>query len=77
MRDSLRDHIEKREADGYSFYIIDIEGLMRTKQSVRPKDQLDFAALHRMKKLRDQETGLEKSGNGAKDPKKKAGPEIE
>lgn len=74
--DSLRDHIEKREAEGYSFYLLDIEGLMRTKQSVRPKDKLDLDILRRMKLQRSQGKALEKSGNQGKATKKKKGPEI-
>lgn len=74
--DSLRDHIEKREAEGYSFYLLDIEGLMRTKQSVRPKDKLDLDILRRMKLQRSQGKALEKSGNQGKATKKKKGPEL-
>lgn len=47
--ESLRGHIEKREADGYSYYLLDIEGLMRTKRSVREKDQMDLRVLQKMK----------------------------
>ena len=73
--DSLRDHIEKRDADGYSFYILDIDGLMRTKQSVRPKDKMDMEVLRRMKVLRNQEKSLENSRTESPRAGKKKGPE--
>lgn len=73
--DSLRDHIEKREAEGYSFYLLDIEGLIRTKQSVRTKDKLDLDILHRMKLQRSQEQALKEPGSLDK-TERKTGPEI-
>lgn len=73
--DSLRDHIEKREAEGYSFYLLDIEGLIRTKQSVRTKDKLDLDILHRMKLQRSQEQAL-KEPESLGNPAREKGPEI-
>lgn len=64
-----------RVADGYSYYILDIDGLMRTKQSVRPKDKMDMEVLRRMKLLRNQEKSLENSRTESSRAGKKKGPE--
>ncbi len=76
--DSLREHIEKREADGYAFYLLDIEGMIRTKQkSVREKDQLDLRVLQKLKE-HAQGQGQKNSAKNPGAPKKKKlqGPEL-
>lgn len=45
---SLKPHIQQREINGFSFFILDLEGLLKTKNSVRPKDKQDAAVLRSM-----------------------------
>ena len=46
--DSLKGNIQKGEIDGCSYHVLDIDGLIRTKQSVRPKDRQDLEILRIM-----------------------------
>ena len=48
--DSLSAHIQKAEMEGFSYYLLDVDGLIRTKQSVRPKDQQDLEILYIMQR---------------------------
>jgi hypothetical protein len=43
--EELKSHITQRKIEGESVPILDIEGLLKTKQGSRPKDQLDAAVL--------------------------------
>lgn len=45
--DSLRDHIVDIDLDGVPLRTLDIEGLLKTKQSARDKDRLDRLVLER------------------------------
>ncbi len=45
--DSLRDHIVSIDLDGVPLRTLDIEGLLKTKQTSRDKDQLDRLVLER------------------------------
>ena len=46
--ESLKPHIQRQEKDGFGYYLLDVEGLIKTKQSVRPKDQQDLLVLRKM-----------------------------
>jgi hypothetical protein len=52
--EDLRRHITSTTIDDVSIRLLDLEGLLKTKQSPRPKDQMDAAiiaeALRRLKK---------------------------
>ena len=48
--DSLSAHIQKAEMEGFSYYLLDVDGLIRTKQSVRPKDRQDLEILYIMQR---------------------------
>ncbi len=41
----LRAHIVEREVDGQTIRLLDLEGLLKTKQGQRPKDEMDAAVL--------------------------------
>jgi predicted nucleotidyltransferase len=43
--DELKAHIVRVDVDGVSVAVLDLEGLLLTKQGVRPKDQMDAAVL--------------------------------
>lgn len=45
--DSLRDHIVSIDLDGVPLRTLDIEGLLKTKQTARDKDKLDRLVLER------------------------------
>ncbi len=45
--DDLAQHRITRDIDGVTIPMLDLEGLLRTKQGVRPKDQMDAAILRR------------------------------
>ena len=72
--ESLRGHIERHEAEGYSYYLLDIDGLMRTKKSVREKDKQDLNILKKMKE-RAQKSPPH-TGSVVKARKNRGGPEI-
>lgn len=38
-------HVITREIDGVPLRLLDLEGLLKTKQGVRPKDQLDASII--------------------------------
>lgn len=42
---ALRDHVTTLDVDGTSVRVLDLDGLLKTKQGVRPKDQMDAAVL--------------------------------
>jgi hypothetical protein len=44
----LQSHIEIIDLDGVPLRLLSLEGLLKTKQGVRPKDQLDAALLRQM-----------------------------
>jgi hypothetical protein len=46
--ESLRGHIKKMETEKYGYYVLDLEGLLKTKNSVRPKDKQDAAVIRSM-----------------------------
>ncbi len=46
--ESLRGHIERLETEKYGYYVLDLEGLLKTKNSVRPKDKQDAAVIRSM-----------------------------
>ena len=56
--ETLKKHIQKQEMEDFSFYILDIDGLIKTKQSVREKDRND---LQMLKILKSQESELDNS----------------
>lgn len=43
--DDLRPHIVEMDIDGQAVRVLDLRGLLRTKQGLRPKDQLDAGVL--------------------------------
>jgi predicted nucleotidyltransferase len=43
--EEMRAHIQSIDLDGVSIRVLDLEGLLLTKQGVRPKDQMDAAVL--------------------------------
>ena len=43
--DEMVPHITTTEVDGISIRLIDLQGLLKTKQGPRPKDQMDAAVL--------------------------------
>ena len=45
--DDLAQHRITKVIDGVTIPMLDLEGLLRTKQGVRPKDQMDAAILRR------------------------------
>jgi hypothetical protein len=45
--DELRRHITHLEVDGETIPVLDLRGLLATKQGTRPKDQADAAVLRR------------------------------
>ncbi len=47
--ETLRKHIQKQDMEDFSFYILDIDGLIKTKQSVREKDRNDLQILKILK----------------------------
>jgi hypothetical protein len=53
--EEMRPHITTMMIDEVAIRVLDLEGLLKTKQGVRPKDQMDAAviteALRRLKKL--------------------------
>lgn len=53
--DEMRTHITTMMIDEVQIRVLDLEGLLKTKQSARPKDQIDAAviaeALRRLKKM--------------------------
>lgn len=48
--ESLSNHILHITEENYDFYVLDIEGLIKTKKSYRPKDQQDRRVLESMLK---------------------------
>jgi hypothetical protein len=44
---TLRSHIETVHSDGIDIPVLSVEGLLLTKQGIRPKDQMDRAVLER------------------------------
>lgn len=45
--DELKRHIVERDIDGIRVKVLDLEGLLKTKQVPRPKDQADADAIRR------------------------------
>ena len=45
--ESLKDYIEIIELDGMPVKTLDLEGLIKTKQSAREKDKMDYTILKR------------------------------
>ena len=45
--DELKSHITQINLDGVAVKVLDLEGLLKTKEGLRPKDQLDAAAIRR------------------------------
>ena len=43
--DEMKSHIIRREIDGIAVPLLDLEGLLKTKQGLRPKDQQDARVL--------------------------------
>ena len=43
--DEMKQHIVTREIDGVAIRILDLPGLLKTKQGARPKDQMDAAVI--------------------------------
>jgi predicted nucleotidyltransferase len=43
--EEMRAHIQSIDLDGVPIRVLDLEGLLLTKQGVRPKDQMDAAVL--------------------------------
>lgn len=50
----LEPHIEHIDLDGQPLRVLDLEGLLRTEEGVRPKDQADAAVIAAaLERLRD------------------------
>ena len=45
--DELKTHITQINLDGIGIKVLDLDGLLKTKEGLRPKDQLDAAAIKR------------------------------
>lgn len=45
--DELKPHVTEVEIDDVRIKVLDFEGLLKTKQGVRPKDQVDAATIRR------------------------------
>lgn len=45
--DELKRHIVERDIDGMRVKVLDLEGLLKTKEVARPKDQADAEAIRR------------------------------
>lgn len=45
--DELKGHIIERDIDGVRVKVLDLDGLLKTKEVPRPKDQADAAAIRR------------------------------
>jgi hypothetical protein len=43
--ETLAPHIAEKDIDGVRVRLLDLEGLLKTKQGARPKDQMDAAVL--------------------------------
>lgn len=43
--EEMRQHITTTELDGARIFLLDLPGLLKTKQGVRPKDQMDAAVI--------------------------------
>jgi len=57
--ETLKTHVEIIQSDGISIPVLSIEGLLLTKQGLRPKDQMDRNVLERaLKRERDSGYGL-------------------
>ena len=46
--DELKGHIVTVDVEGVALRVLDLEGLLKTKQGVRPKDQADAALIERV-----------------------------
>jgi hypothetical protein len=46
--ESLKAHILEQELQGFSIRLLDLEGLAKTKVSVREKDRMDLQIIHRL-----------------------------
>ncbi|OOH79142.1 hypothetical protein BOX30_06800, partial [Leptospirillum ferriphilum] len=52
--ETLKSHVETIQSDGIDIPVLSLEGLLLTKQGLRPKDQLDRSVLERaLKKERE------------------------
>ena len=52
--EEMKPHITSMSIDGVSIRLIDLEGLLKTKQGARPKDQMDAAVIAAaLEKLRE------------------------
>jgi len=71
--ESLKPNIQRQEKDGFCYYVLDIEGLIKTKQSVRPKDQQDLVIL---RKMQDRQRALESTSSPSRSRRKDRGTEI-
>ena len=45
--DDLKSRVTQVDIDGVAVKVLDLEGLLKTKEGLRPKDQLDAAAIRR------------------------------
>ena len=43
--ETMRGHVIVMELDGVTVRVLDLEGLMQTKQGLRPKDRMDAVVL--------------------------------
>jgi hypothetical protein len=54
--EDMKAFVEQRDLDGVPMRVLSLEGLLKTKQGVRPKDQADAqilrAAIEQLKRLR-------------------------
>lgn len=48
--DSLQEHVRTITVDGVSIQTLDIDGLLKTKTTFRPKDLIDREVLERLKR---------------------------
>jgi hypothetical protein len=58
--EDMKAFVEQRDLDGVPIRVLSLEGLLKTKQGVRPKDQADAqvlrAAIEQLKRLRHPDT---------------------
>jgi hypothetical protein len=53
--DEMKAHITTTQVDDVTVRLLDLPGLLKTKQGVRPKDQMDAAVISRALQALDKE----------------------
>ncbi|MHB1641151.1 MAG: hypothetical protein ACYCS8_00645 [Acidithiobacillus sp.] len=64
---SLQNHIQQQEMDGFLIRVLDLTGLRRAKESVREKDAMDRRIIDVMLKEQERTTGMANTEKPAPD----------